>query len=219
MHKVNVEQGSKEWHDQRFGCVTGTRLKNAVGAKWDARKECWKLGDEKIQDTLRFELLSERMSQNFIDDVSTKDMERGKELEPIAIKEASKHRGIEFVNCGMLVSDWCNTLKYSPDSIYEQNGIIIGGAEIKCPSGKKHIEYIIKDEIPKDYFWQVIGPMILDDSVEWWDFCSFDDRNYELPIFMKRMNKADHIELIIEAREHLKEFVNLVSESHLDMTF
>lgn len=218
MHKINVEQGTIEWHEHRFGCVTGTRIQNAVGAKWDARKKQWKLGDEKIQSTLMYELLSERMSQNEVDDFTSKAMDRGNELEPFAIKAASQENEIEYSTCGMLASD-IGFFKFSPDAIFESEGVISGGLETKCPSGKKHIEYILNDEIPREYFWQVIGPMILDDCVQWWDFCSYDDRNYERPIFIIRAEREEYSELINEAKDHLVKFLEKVEETHLGLTF
>ena len=219
MHKINVEQGTVEWHEQRFGCVTGTRIQNAVGAKWDARKKEWKLGDAKIQATLMFELLAERMSQNEIDDFTSKAMERGNELEPIAVKAASDVNDINYQTCGMLGCDWSEHFKFSPDAIYEEDNQIIGGLETKCPSGKKHVEYTLNDEVPREYFWQVIGPMILDDCVQWWDFCSYDDRNYERPVFTIRTERSDYKELIEQAREEIKRFLELVDETHIGMTF
>lgn len=219
MHKINVEQGTVEWHDQRFGCVTGTRIQNAVGAKWDARKKEWKLGDEKIQATLMYELLSERMSQNEISDFTSSAMERGNELEPFAIKAASDNMDLNYQPCGMLGCDWSKYFKFSPDAIYESDGVVIGGLETKCPSGKKHIEYILNDEIPREYFWQVIGTMILDDSVQWWDFCSYDDRNYERPLFIIRAERRDYEELINSARKSLNDFLAKVEETHIGMTF
>lgn len=219
MHKINVEQGSIEWHEQRFGCVTGTRIQNAVGAKWDARNKKWKLGDKKIQQTLMFELLSERMSENEVNDFTSQAMERGNELEPFAIKAASESMTLDYQTCGMLGCDYSEHFKFSPDAIFEKNEVVIGGLETKCPSGKKHIEYILNDEIPREYFWQVMGAMILDDDVEWWDFCSYDDRNYERPIFMIRADRSDYAELITEARKELLNFLNDVEEVHVGMTF
>ena len=219
MRKLDVEQGSIEWHEQRFGSVTGTRIQNAVGAKWDARKGEWKLGDDKIKKTLMYELISERMSENEIADLNTKAVERGNELEPFAIKSASKERDIEFQECGMLLCDWSDFFKFSPDAINEVDGVVIGGLETKCPNGKKHIEYLLNDEVPREYFWQVIGPFILSDEVQWWDFASYDDRNYDRDLFIIRVNREDVEELVSKARNEIKSFLDMVNEVHTGLTF
>lgn len=219
MHKLNVEQGSIEWHEERFGSVTGTRIQSAAGAKWDARKKEWKLGDEKIQNTLMYELISERMSQNEIEDLNTKAVQRGNELEPFAIEAVSKSRKIKFETCGMLVCDEIDNFKYSPDAIFERNDIVIGGCETKCPNGKKHIEFMLNDEVPREYFWQVIGPFILSDDVQWWDFASYDDRNYDRDLFIIRTERADVNDLVVRARAEIKKFLATVKEVHEGLIF
>ena len=219
MHKLDVEQGSVDWHNERFGSVTGTRIQSAVGAKWDARKKEWKLGDKKIQSTLMYELISERMSQNEIIEINTLAIQRGNELEPFAIKAASSFRDLQFNQCGMLVSDEIENFKFSPDSIYEENGIITGGLETKCPNGKKHIEYILNDEVPREYFWQVIGPFIMSEHVKWWDFASYDDRNYERDLFIIRTNREDVEDIVNKARKEIESFLEMVSEVHEGLIF
>ncbi len=219
MHKLNVEQGSPEWFDARFGKVTGTRLQSAVGAKWDARKSCWKYGDVKVQNTLMYELVAERTSANEIDDSKSKAMERGNELEPFAVKSASDERELEFITCGMLVSDDVENFAISPDAIHEKDGIVIGGLETKCPNGKKHIEYIINDELPREYFFQVIAPFVMSDDVQWWDFASYDDRNYNRELFIIRVEREDVAEDVEQCRKHLAEFLERTDEAHMGIVF
>lgn len=219
MHKLDVEQGSLEWHELRFGAVTGTRLQSAVGAKWDAKKRCWKFGDEKIQRTLMYELISERMSQNEIVELSAPAIIRGRELEPFAIKRASSERGVNFVPCGMLQSDELGQYRTSPDAVFEVGGVVVGGLETKCPSGKKHIEYLLNDEVPREYFFQVLSPMVCGDEVDWWDFASYDDRNYDRELFILRTARADVMTIIEECRAELAKFLAQVDEVHAGLVF
>jgi len=219
MRILNVEQGSIEWHNQRFGSVTGTRIQSAAGAKWDARKKEWKLGDKKIQDTLMYEIISERMSQNEIIELNTPAVIRGNELEPFAIQAASGERDLNFTTCGMLASEKIENFKFSPDAIYQLDDKVIGGLETKCPNGKKHIEYLLNDEVPREHFWQVIGPMILSADVQWWDFASYDDRNYDRPLFMIRTQRDDVIDLVEKARKEIESFLSRVNEIHEGLIF
>ena len=211
---LDVEQGSDEWHFERFGCVTGTRIQSAIGAKWISKKEYWSIGDNKIQKTLMYELISERMSNNDIDNYKSRDMQRGNDLEPFAIKAASEKRDCEFCECGMLSSENIIGFKYSPDAVHYEKGAIIGGCETKCPNGKKHIEYMIKNEIPKEYFWQVMGPFIMSDDIKWWDFASYDDRNFQRELFLLRVYACDHKDIIESARSELVRFLDLVDKTH-----
>ncbi|AUR84275.1 restriction endonuclease type II-like protein [Vibrio phage 1.052.A._10N.286.46.C3] len=214
---IEVEQGSIEWHNERFGSVTGTRFQSAIGAKMNRGN--WVLNDKKVQDTLMAQLISERMSQNEIDDYKNKDMQRGHDLEPLAVSETGKYHGIEFQTCGMLYNPDIEFFKYSPDAVYFRDGLIVGGAETKCPSGKKHVQYMIEDVVPQEYFWQVAAPFVLDDQIEFWDFSSFDDRNYERELFTIRVVRADVIEWVEPARLALREFLDRVNDVHLGLTF
>ena len=96
---------------------------------------------------------------------------------------------------------------------------INGGCEIKCPNSKTHVEYIIKDEIPKEYWHQTIAPFVASDLVEWWYFVSYDDRNYEKPLFIKKIMREEIEDEIIKIREDLLEFIQSVSVEHEKLTF
>ena len=205
MRKVDVEQGSYEWHCLRQGKVTGTTLKSA-------------LGSPKVRQTLLYKLVAERMTEPQIADISSPDVIRGQELEPMARKAVVKKTGIEFTETGMLISDELPDFGISPDSIFEQDGKVVGGLEIKCPGSKKHIEYLIDGNVPKDYFHQVKAPFVMSDDIQWWYFASFDDRNYELPLFIKKVCRKD-LEEIEADRTELKSFLSDVEDAHTGLTF
>ena len=206
MHKIDVEQGSLEWHRLRQGKVTGTTLKSA-------------LGSPKVQETLMYKIIAERMTEPQISDLNSSAVTRGREIEPIARRAVIAKTGINFIETGMLVSDAIDDFAFSPDSIFEdENGNVIGGLEIKCPDSKKHIEYCIKGELPKDYVDQVKAPFLMSDDIEWWYFASFDDRSYELPLFLLKITRSDW-KTINDDREKLREFVASVAKQHAEITF
>lgn len=218
MIELELEQGSLEWHQERAGRVTGTSLKSALGAKYTI-KGGWTIGDKKQQETLSFELIAERMTEVQIVELNTAAVERGKELEPYAIKAAGKETGESYEECGMLICETMQDFGFSPDSVVKQDGVIIGGLETKCPTSKKHVEYLIKNEVPNEYYWQVLAPFICSDDVQWWDFASFDDRNYEKPLFIKRVNRADIESKVKEAKVELKAFLKSVCDKHEELVF
>ncbi len=206
MKIIDVTQGENDWFIERLGCVTGTRFQQAVGAKYSKAND-WELGDKAIQFNLLCELVSERQSENEIDDYVSPSMERGNLLEPLSIEAASRKRGINFQTCGMLQCDWHPRLKFSPDAIYIENNKIVGGYETKSKQGKKHIMYTLLNEVPHEHFWQCIAPMIMDDSVQWWDFGHYDDRNFINDLFITRMHRKDVEWMIKQARPILKAFL------------
>lgn len=214
-----LEQGSIEWHIERAGRVTGTSLKSALGAKFVAKTGAWSLGDKKVQTTLSYELISERMTEVQIVELNSDAVVRGRELEPFAIKAMHEKTNEEYQDCGMLISDELQEFGFSPDSVVKKDGVIIGGLETKCPSSKKHIEYLIKNEIPTEYYWQTLAPFICSDDVQWWDFASYDDRNYECPLFSIRVNRSDVEEMVVKARLVLKDYLLDVRNTHENLVF
>lgn len=220
MIELELEQGSLEWHIERAGRVTGTSLQSAIGAKYSTPKKTWTIGDKKVQETLSYSLISERMTEVQIIELNTAAVERGRELEPFAIKEVSKKKKIDFIECGMLISEEFQEFGFSPDAVFkDSNDVIVGGLETKCPSSKKHIEYMIKNQVPPEYYWQVLSPFICSDKVLWWDFASYDDRNYECPLFCIRVNRADVEEHIEKAKAALKDYLKVVREAHENLVF
>ena len=220
MIELDIEQGSLEWHQERAGRVTGTSLQSAIGAKYSNPKKLWTIGDKKLQETLSYSIISERMTEVQIVELNTPAVERGRELEPFAIKAVSKLNNTEFLECGMLISEELPEFGFSPDAIYKNTqGVIVGGLETKCPSSKKHIEYMINGVVPSEYYWQVLSPFICSDDILWWDFASYDDRNYERPLFCIRVHKADVQEHVKQAREILTEYLKEVNSIHENLVF
>ena len=205
MYKLDIEQKSFEWLKARAGNVTGTSLGSA-------------LGTPAVQKTLMYSLIADRMTEVQMNDLSTPAIDRGNELEPFAIRATQDETGIQFIETGLLLDDKYPRFSISPDGIVEEDGVIVGGIETKCPNSKKHVEYLMKNEIPKEYLHQVKAPFIMSDDVKYWVFASFDDRNYERPLFIKTVTRDDFDD-IDECRAKLLKFLDVVNEGHMDLTF
>lgn len=206
MEKIDMQQGSLEWHQARWGNVTGTSLKSVYGT-------------QSVQDTLMFDLIAQRMTEPQIAEIDTPAVVRGQELEGVARQKVIEKTGLDFTETGLLVNDTISSFSISPDGIYEDDGVIKGGLEIKCPSSKKHVEYIIKNEIPRAYLYQVLAPFVMSDEIEFWTFASYDDRNYERPLFLKKMLREECENYLEEYRKNLREFLDKVEEKYLEVTF
>ncbi len=226
MQKVDIEQGSIDWLSARWGNVTGSTLSKAMGGA-------------KLQNTFRCALVGQRMTEVQSSELGSAAVERGHELEPEARNKAIEHTDIDFIETGLLVCDQYPHFSISPDGICEDNGIIKGGLEIKCPNSATHVKYIVEDRLPEQYFWQVMSPFIMSDDVKFWHFVSYDDRNYQQPLFIKRIEKDQPFEIaktyhnngdvttqtisIAESlpiwREKLQQFLKSVIRCHLDLAF
>lgn len=238
MKIINIPQGSDEWHVERFRCITGTRFESAIGACYSAAKAQWVMGgkawefegdklvcvsesinatQEKAskgkQETLLLDLVSENQSELEIDDYCSETMERGNDLEPVSVSAASKRHNVSFVSCGMLQSDTMHEYKFSPDAIHLDNGIVTGGYETKSKAGKKHIEYMIANEIPHEHLMQCLCPMVMDDCVKWWIFGHYDDRNHINNLFTTGIKRVDYNDFIAVARAVLASFIKEVNET------
>ena len=207
MHELEHEQGTMEWLKARAGMVTGTTFGRAVGTP-------------AVQTTLLYEIMAGMMTEVKDEGFLSEAVQRGNDLEPIALKAACDTLKYDFQTMGMMISDEINSFGTSPDAVCRDvSGNVIGGIEIKCPNSKKHIEYIDKDQVPNEYKFQVLSNFLVNPDVEWWTFMSFDDRNYERPEFYKLVTRE---EVAVELEAHKKKlisFVKRVSDTHLKLTF
>lgn len=202
---LNTVQGSDEWLEERWTCVTGTRIQSAVGAKYTKAKG-WTLGDKKVQRTLMMEIVSEMQSEMEINDFTSAAMQRGHDLEPVSVAAASERLGVNFEVCGMLQSETLPRFKFSPDAVQIENGVVVSGYETKSKMGKTHIEYQLDDEVPTEHLWQCLCPMIMSDDVKFWAFGHFDDRNKVNPLFLKVITREEYEDFILQARALLVQF-------------
>lgn len=214
MKIIDIPQGSDIWHEERFRCIGGTKIKSAIGAKFSKKTKAWTLGNKDIQRTLLLELVSEFQSELEIDDFSNDSMQRGHDLEPFSMAAAQKRLGVVFEPCGMLQSDKHPMFKYSPDAVCKnEEAVIVGGYETKSKTGKTHIEYMIDDIVPTEHLWQCLAPMIMDDCVEWWAFGHYDDRNHINNLFLKKIYRSEYKDLIDQARILLDDFIEEVMQA------
>jgi len=201
-----VIQGSVEWHNIRQGKVTGSRLSRAIGSK-------------AVQKTFLAELVSERMTEPDIDGFTSKAMEWGNTWEPKAVEASAEIREIDFGVCGMMLSDEIENYAVSPDAVYYEDGEIVGGLETKCPNSDTHVSYLLDGVVPKKYKEQVYSPFLASDKVQWWDFASFDPRNYSRPLFIVRVNRVDIQEELDDATIKLIKFLGEVKKAHQSLIF
>lgn len=206
MIELTMDQKSIEWHKARSGIVTSTSLKSAIGAPGP-------------QKTLMYELVSERMAQQMFDDYSSTAMAHGNDTEAMARRAASKTLGKDFEKIGMLVSTIIKGFGMSPDGVHRRDGKIVEGIEIKCPNSKKHIEYVMKGFLPKEYEAQFLSPFVLSDDIERWHFMSYDYRNYSKPEFYVTVDRSDIKDEISKAREKLVKFIKMVDDAHDELVF
>lgn len=163
------------------------------------------------------EIAAERYSRfRDYDDFESEDMQRGNELQPFAIKEYEKRRGVEVGTAGFLQSDTHEHFGISPDGVY--GGTVV---EVKAPRLKGHIKNIRTGKVPAEYYWQIIAAFAVDPTIKNVDFVSYCPELLENPIFIIEHN-IDQPEILADvnaAHQALDKFENRVKQTLSQIQF
>lgn len=163
---IDLVQGSQEWLDYRKGKLTASNA-TAISANGAGLKTYCK---SVAIESLGIEKLS----------YISADMERGNELEPIAVSAYEFQYSLKINTIGCIENDKYPNVLASPDGLIDDNG----GVEIKTRNDEKHLSLILGEtkEIP----YNQIQMSLLISEREWWDFVSINT-NFSKPIFVKRI--------------------------------
>ena len=149
VQKIELVQGSAEWHALRKTKITATDASIIMGASH------WKT---------RIQLYHEKLS-NDPPPPPNERMQRGLDLEPVARDLFNIKTGLEM-QPAILVKDWAMA---SLDGMDEKIGCIL---EIKCPGEKDH-NLAIARKVPDHYFPQLQHQMYVAD-MDFEYYFSFD---------------------------------------------
>jgi hypothetical protein len=134
----NIEQGSIDWHQLRWGKIGGT-LSKGLFVK---------------SDTLLIDILSQRLEEFEPEEGFTSSaMDRGNDLEPFAREYLNNYTGLDFKTTGWIQSDENELLGISPDGLTSCNTM---ACEIKCFGRKNHLGVLLSDEVPLDNINQIL---------------------------------------------------------------
>lgn len=220
MKILEVEQGTKEWHDARRCKVTGTKLAKVMGTSEGKRG-------------LIAELISEEATEQTKVFVTTSEMERGHAEEEFAVKLFEKKTGKKIDRVGMCISDENGWVALSPDGLIKTKDGYTEAIEIKCPDSKKAILYRIENiipleetgllsakglplssapflGIPSEYKWQAVHYFVVNENLKKLYFCIYDARfiDEEAKIYIVELDRNNEIlqEAISEAKTELNKF-------------
>ena len=185
----NVTQNTDEWMALRLGKFTASTFSDIMGKPST-------IGYQKAINKVVFERATGEQPESFSNDY----MERGHELEPMAIDTYKMVSFNDVQNGGFFeLNDWVGA---SPDGIVDSDGIV----EVKSPSFNTMIDYIIKNELPKKYFWQVHGQLWVTNR-NWCDFIAYHPKLKPVIIRVERDETAikslsESINKAIEIAKH-----------------
>lgn len=184
----DIIQGSREWHEIRYGKVGGTLCKSLL-VKGDTLLK--NVGSCYLEP---FDIDSIK------DDYVNDDMLRGSELEPLARRETSLYAGIELLPCGWLQSTKIPIIGISPDGITKDLKIAM---ESKCPAKEKHTITLYNNQIPDDNIDQCIHNFTVNPYLEKLLFVSYRPES-RYPLFVKELTPDSIVDLGTKAKPNYK---------------
>ena len=144
----------------RTGVVTASEADALLTPEFAIRK------GEGVQ-TYLYEKLAEKRFGFKQDAPSTWAMDQGNVVEKIALPWYEFAHDVTIDRVGFCVSD-DGRIGCSPDGLIGEDG----GVECKAPQPPKHLEYLLKGEVPKAYRVQVQFSLYVTGR-KWWKFLSY----------------------------------------------
>jgi len=190
----NVGQRSADWFKLRLGKVTGS---NAHKLTAPARFK-----------TYYTELLAETITRHVTEGHISDAMQWGIDNEPFAAEWYQEQTQFDVAICGFVEVEGMSA-GCSPDLVIGEKGM----CQIKCPSPKNHIDYIMNGpdrEIQCQMQWEMFCY-----NAEWNDFVSFDPRWPDaLKGTIHRIKRDDA--MIAELVKKAKEMETMIQEFCFD---
>ena len=156
MKIITADQRSADWWKARRGLPTASDFDLIVTSDGKPSKS-----RQKYMFRLAGERLGAMIDESFVSmamQIGIDREEEGRSLYEIARSPVQK--------VGLCLSD-CGRYGASPDGLVGDDGCL----EIKCPQVATHIEYMLSDKIPTDYFQQTQGQLLVTGR-KWVDFMS-----------------------------------------------
>ena len=195
---MDVAQGSEAWKALRLGRPTASNFHKVV-----TNKKC-QLSAQAADYALR--LVAERLlNMTASESFEGPWLERGKELEPMAVKQYEFQFDVVTVPVGFITTD-DGRIGCSPDRLVADPTRKIG-LEIKCPSQHVHLGYLLNG-VNEDYKPQVMGQLLVAE-LDRADLYAFHP--HCPPALIHTARDEDYIAKLKDA---LGQFVDLLDDMH-----
>lgn len=168
------------------------------------------MGTKTVRDNYFYELLSERLSVD--DGLEESALDRGERLESEAVEAFEKATGKITEQVGFLTSDDTDQVGLSPDRLIDNNGKYTEAVEVKCLSSANHVKAWVDNEIPKDYYPQVVQYFIVNNDLEKLYFVLYDPRVTTHPLHIIEVDREKIAEDIADYKAQEMEFLQTVND-------
>ncbi len=193
MIQYKVEQNSDEWFALRRGKFTASTFKDLFMGE----------NTQGYKDAI-YKVAFERLTNTSPESFTNEYMQRGTELEPEARAWYEFEKNVEVIKAGFFeYNDWIGA---SPDGLVGEDGLL----EIKGPKYSTMMDYLIKKELPKTYYYQVHGQLLVTDR-QWCDFLAYHP---SLPKFVLRVERDKKIddEILDKLFEAIKKAETIINK-------
>lgn len=178
MQRLNIEQGSEDWHNYRKGRIGGSKLKDLIVKRGTERKIGF------------YQLIADKLGIS--DEGNSSSRERGLELEEEARQHFEDLTGKKTEKGGVWESDI--------DGIYVSPDVEISdteAGEIKVLSSANHLKAIIEDKIPNEYYDQALQYFVVNPQLEVLYFIFYDPRITARPMHVIEMHRTENLQKMV----------------------
>lgn len=208
MQVIEIEQGTPEWMSLREGKRTGTSI-GKIFAK--SRKTGEMFDTEKPLITF-YQKVAERLAEGTGDDDGLdSSRERGKDLEQQAIDEAEQKLGLKLIRGNVWQADDKNHIE-SPDAYTKD---LKTAVEVKCLSSARHIQAIVEDRPPMEYWAEYLNYFLVNDKLKTLYVFLYDPR-FMLEHLRTKAFKLERSEIEYDI-ERMRD-IDMIAEQLIDQT-
>jgi len=141
-------QGSGSWLNQRVGCLTASRMADAMAMLKSGKPS-------EARNKLLIEILAERMTGDAAPHFVNDAMRHGLEFEPVAKSAFEAHTGNLLDACGFVLHPTIEHFGASPDAFLDADAVV----EFKCPTTTTHIGWMLAGVVPDQHKPQILAQL------------------------------------------------------------
>jgi len=199
--KIHNFEEENEWLNFRRAKITGSKISGLITKRGTGKKIGY------------YELIAERLGLPPTDESA---MERGHELEGEAIDILSEKIGKEISHEKIMwTREDDEDIAISPDGVIGDDEVV----EVKCLSSARHIEALLTNKIPSEYWEQSLQYFVVNDNLKKLYFVFYDPRLQFSSHFFLEIKREDVEEEVKELLEYERNLNKEIKDIALKLSF
>ena len=216
-----TDQNTEKWLEERRGRILGSIAQDVIPKpplKADVEKSLKSLGMEFIQDEdgslLNADMLRKILPLEQLVELGRREdrkvgfyqliadsmgippddedrMDRGHRLEDQACEILAEKLGEKMERVGICSRDDEEKIANSPDRLIKIKGKYSQAVEVKCLKSALHLQALIEQKIPQEYWSQAMQYFVVNDDLEILHFVFYDPRVTAVPFHVIEIRRED----------------------------